>query len=190
MNVTVVVATFGADHWIKWGNAAAESVSGNPIVRVHSRASTLAQVRNEGLRQVSTERVCFLDGDDGLAPGYFDRTSDADVLVTPLDGQFPVVAPHTHQCSPVCLPEGNYIHVGAIARTELIQRVGGFREHPIYEDWDLWLRCHYAGASFAASPGPSYLTRQNGVGGRNLALSVALRRRARTAILRTAREGA
>lgn len=186
-DVTVVVATFGSRQWAAWGDQAAESVeAGVEVLRVHQNLGRLAQARNEGLRQVRTERVCFLDADDSLEPGYFDRPYDADVLVTPLDGAFPVVRAHTHACVPACLPKGNYIHVGAIASTGLIQRLGGFRDHPIYEDWDLWLRCHYAGASFARSPGPSYLSKQRGTGGRNEAFNATIRRNIRTHILRTA----
>lgn len=189
MSVTVVVATYGSTRWAAWGNLAAvnaEKVTGVPVVRVHSPRLSLAGVRNEGLRQVQTERVCFLDGDDGLEPGYFDRDLPADITVTPLDGVFPTVNRHSHQCEPGCLVSGNYIHVGAIASTETIRRLGGFRDLPIYEDWDLWLRCYYAGATFESSPGPSYLTRRQGAGGRNTALSIAARKSIRSRILANA----
>lgn len=187
-DVTVVVATYGSPRWGAWGALAAENVVslGVPIVRLHEPHATLAQVRNRALSQVGTERVCFLDGDDGLAPGYFDRDLHADIIVTPLDGAFPKVGGHAHECGPTCLLEGNYIHIGAIARTALLKKVGGFREHRAYEDWDLWLRCYYEGATFSSSPGPSYVTRTQGVGGRNEALSPRERRIVRSSILKTA----
>lgn len=188
-DVTVVVATHGDARWETWGDAAARTVQGASVLRLHYRSSTLARVRNYGLNVVDTEYVCFLDADDSLAPDYFDRDLSADITVTPLDGVFPRVNSHLHMCQPECLVSGNYIHVGAIARTSVLRDRGGFREHPIYEDWDLWLRCHYTGATFANSPGPSYLTRQRGNGGRNSALPLAARRLARAKILRTAKEG-
>lgn len=190
MKTTVVVATYGSDVWEARGDRAAEAVQGALVLRVHHPDRTLAQVRNAGLVQVHTERVCFLDGDDGLEPGYFDRDLRADVTVTPLDGVFPVSGNHPHECGPICLLAGNYIHVGAIASTGLLVGLGGFREHPIYEDWDLWLRCMFAGATFINSPGPSYLTHQHGAGSRNTSLTTTQRRQVRADILRTAREGA
>ena len=56
-----------------------------------------------------------------------------------------VCDPH---CTATCLEDGNFWIIGSPVRTELIRKVGGFRDGlPIYEDWDLWLRCYRAGAS-------------------------------------------
>jgi glycosyltransferase involved in cell wall biosynthesis len=188
-DVTVIVATYGLSSWERWGDEAASSVKDVPVFRVHDAEATLAQVRNFALDVVDTEYVCFLDADDALAPGYFDRDLSADIVVTPLDGEFPRVNGHQHTCRSACLVSGNYIHIGAIARSQTLRDRGGFREHPAYEDWDLWLRCHYARATFANSPGPAYLTKQRGRGGRNSALPHSARALVRARIMRTAREG-
>jgi GT2 family glycosyltransferase len=58
------------------------------------------------------------------------------------------VAGHTQDCTADCLPEGNWLVVGACLRTQLVRDVGGWRDFPVYEDWDLFLRCHKAGATF------------------------------------------
>jgi hypothetical protein len=63
---------------------------------------------------------------------------------------------HTHACAAGCLTEGNWLVIGALARAELLRQIGGWRDWPVYEDWDLWLRCHLAGASIEAIPAAVY----------------------------------
>jgi GT2 family glycosyltransferase len=51
--------------------------------------------------------------------------------------------------------------IGAAARTDALRAVGGFREWPMYEDWDLWLRVAKAGHSFVNCPEAVYLATFN-----------------------------
>lgn len=162
MDVTVAVATFG-DH--SWRQLAAEravpsaEALGVPVVTCH--AETLHDARNGALDQVCTEWVCHLDADDELEPGYFTAmaTGSADVrapsVVYVVDGipkppWMPRVAGHSHRCRAECLVDGNWLVVGSVARAELLRSVGGWRDFDWSEDWDLWLRCHLAGATFQA----------------------------------------
>ena len=46
--------------------------------------------------------------------------------------------------------------VGTAARAELLRSVGGWRDWPLYEDWDLWLRCYVAGATVETIPEAIY----------------------------------
>lgn len=39
------------------------------------------------------------------------------------------------------LQEGNWLTIGTLIRKDMFMGVGGFREWPLYEDWDLWARC-------------------------------------------------
>jgi GT2 family glycosyltransferase len=68
----------------------------------------------------------------------------------------PAVAGHTHQCVAECLVDGNWLVVGSLVRADLVRKVGGWRDFDWSEDWDLWLRCHLAGASFEAIPEAVY----------------------------------
>lgn len=166
MDVTVVVGTFGADEWRDLAmSRAIPSVGDAQSVHVHG--DTLAAARNEGLEQVTTEWVTFLDADDELTPGYFDAMNrgTADLRAPAVEyvkgnrvqrPYVPRVAGHRHECSGECLPDGNWLVIGAVARTELVRGAGGFREWPVYEDWCLWLRCWMAGASVEAIPGAVY----------------------------------
>lgn len=167
MDVTVVVATFGEYSWVELAHKrAVPSVEGVPVLQPHGR--TLHDARNEGLEAVKSEWVCFLDADDQLTPGYFEAmalgTADLrapSVSYVKPNGNarppyMPRVAGHAHDCRPGCLRDGNWLVVGTVARTELLQRVGGWRDFAWSEDWDLWLRCHLAGASIEAIPDAVY----------------------------------
>lgn len=169
MDVTVVIATYGDPSWIDlaheraWPSAAALGVG---VVHVHS--DTLHEARNMGLDMVATDWVCHLDADDELEPGFFDAIDQgiADVRAPAVryvrpgwpapNARMPRVAGHQHHCIPECLPQGNWLVVGSVARTDLLREVGGWRDFSWSEDWDLWLRCHLAGASIEAIPRAVY----------------------------------
>ena len=109
----------------------------------------------------------FLDADDELEPGYItalqagacDLRAPAVRYVAPdrfQAARMPRVAGHDHDCTADCLPEGNWLVIGTMARTQLLRDVGGFEPWPIYEDWALWLRCWKAGATVEAIPAAVY----------------------------------
>ncbi|MGZ6587879.1 MAG: hypothetical protein ACXVHX_26715 [Solirubrobacteraceae bacterium] len=162
--MSVAIATFGDISWSRLAHERAfpSALSqGVPVLMRH--AETLHEARNAVLDCVETEFVIFLDADDELGSFYVERMDEieADVRVPMVcyigaDGRahrprFPKVAGHTHDCAADCLPYGNWVVIGAAVRTELLRKVGGFRDFPVYEDWDLWLRCHLAGASFGVT---------------------------------------
>lgn len=168
VDLTVVVATFGDESWADLAleravpSAVAEGV---PVEPVH--AASLHEARNIGLDRVATEWVVWLDADDELEPGYVAHMSSgwADVRAPSVryvvDGavtsaKMPRVSGHRHACAARCLPAGNWLVVGAAVRADLVRALGGWRDWPMYEDWDLWLRCHLAGASIQAVPKAVY----------------------------------
>lgn len=168
LNVTICVATYGDESWVELAKSRAIPSAeqfGVPVVHVHG--DTLHDARNAALAQVETEWVVHLDADDELEPGFLDAmaTGSADVrapsvrYVTngrPAPVRMPRVAGHRHDCTAECLPEGNWLVIGTLARTELLRSVGGWRDFDWSEDWDLWLRCHLAGASIEAVPAAVY----------------------------------
>ncbi len=168
MDMTVVVATFGAEPWADLARSRAiPSAAAQGVPVVHTHGPTLHEARNRGLAKVATEFVCFLDADDELEPGYFTAMAEgtADVRAPkvrymvkgyPNRLWMPQVAGHRHECTAACLLYGNWIVVGAVARTDLLLRLGGFRDFPWSEDWDLWLRCHLAGATIEPIPDAIY----------------------------------
>lgn len=168
MDVTVLIGTYGDVEWVTLAQqraAPSAEALGVPVVHVH--ADTLHEARNACLAKASSEWVCWLDADDELVSGYFDRMAGgtADVRAPSVEyvvhgrrrpARMPNVAGHTHPCTADCLPEGNWLVVGSVVRRQLAIDVGGFRDWPIYEDWCLWLRCHLAGATIEAIPRAVY----------------------------------
>jgi glycosyltransferase involved in cell wall biosynthesis len=169
VDVTVAVGTYGDDTWRQLAaERAIPSAEALGVPVVHCHADTLHDARNDALAQVTTEWVCHLDADDELEPGYFDAMTRAtgDVLAPAVryvyangikrSPRMPRVAGHHHRCHTGCLPQGNWLIVGSLVRTDMATGVGGWRDFTWSEDWDLWLRCYLAGASFTPVPGAIY----------------------------------
>lgn len=167
--MTVAVATFGDDWWPQLAQQRAipsADALGVPVVHVHG--DTLHDARNDALAQVATEWVIHLDADDELEPGYVEAMTAgaADVRAPSVryvrnetdqpDPVLPRVAGHRHICTAGCLPQGNWLVVGTAVRADLLRQVGGWRDWPWAEDWDVWLRCHLAGATIEAIPRAVY----------------------------------
>lgn len=166
MDVTVAIGTYGSAEWVERAHQRPIKSAvdlGVPFVHVHGK--NLFEARNAALAAVRTEWVCFVDGDDELDRRFFERIElgTADIrapAVRYMGGHLgpyvPRVVGHDHQCEASCLTEGNWIVIGAVARTKVLRYVGGFRDYPMYEDFDLWVRCWKAGASIEAVPGAIY----------------------------------
>lgn len=165
MKVTIVIATCGSEEWKELGDRAMSDVQfrfHTPVIRVHLPEASVSEARNVGLEQVRTEYVCFLDADDSLEWPYFNFIPEHDVTATSITYQnktaplIPKVWAHEQHrskyhrghCSGDCLPDGNWVHIGAIIRTEAIKAIGGFKEWPVYEDWALFLELQQSGFTF------------------------------------------
>lgn len=168
MDVTVCVGTFGSAQWSFLARERAiPSAVALDVPVIHRHASTLHEARNDALSVVPTEWVCFLDADDELEPGYFDHMAQgtADLRAPSVryvknrhhaTPRIPRVSGHKHTCTADCLEWGNWLCVGTVAPTELLHDVGGWRDYPVYEDFDLWVRCWKAGATIEAIPRAIY----------------------------------
>jgi glycosyltransferase involved in cell wall biosynthesis len=170
--VTIVVATFGDPSYQQMAETVAvpsARATGCPVVAVHG--DSIHGARNAGLAAAETEWVIYLDSDDELEPGYVDAmlAGRGDVRVPRVryvtegepvpDPRMPKVVGPRHrrhvECTQSCLVDGNWIVIGAMARTQLLRDIGGWRDLG-WEDWDLWLRCHLAGAVITPAPGAVY----------------------------------
>jgi len=169
VDVTVAVATFGEERWPQLARERAiPSAEALGVPVVHAHRATLHAARNAVLDDVQTEWVVHLDADDELEAGYVDAMAagTADVRAPAVryvysNGRadwprMPHVAGHNHDCVAECLPHGNWLVIGAAVRVELARRVGGWRDFPWSEDWDMWVRCYRAGATFEAVPKAIY----------------------------------
>lgn len=168
-NVTIVVSTFGNFKWqmLAQERALPNALSfGVPVLYNHGK--TLHETRNLGLSQVETEWVVHLDADDELAPGFFEEMDkvDGDLRPPSVNHVYEKVTfmpkvvgrngVHNHVCVGECLPDGNFMCIGTVTRTELLKKVGGWKEWATWEDWELWLRCWLAGATITPVPKAVY----------------------------------
>ncbi len=159
MGVSVVTGTFGDEKWAQLAHDRAFKSVPPEIPWIHSHEKTLHEARNKALNSVETEYVIHLDADDELSPNYVEsmKKGEADVrapIVCYIEGTRsrlwrPHVAGHRgHRCAAECLPYGNWVIVGAMARTQLLKDIGGWRDYQWSEDWAMWLGCYQAGATF------------------------------------------
>jgi glycosyltransferase involved in cell wall biosynthesis len=166
---TIVVASFGGRPWLDLSVERATRSAFEqdvPVIVVHGL--TLHGARNAGLAQVDTEYVVFLDADDALEPGYVKAlsTGAADLRAPAVryvqpNGRahapyVPKVAGHQHACTGDCLPDGNWLVIGTMVRTQLLRDVGGFEPFTWSEDWAAWARCWKAGGTIEAIPAAVY----------------------------------
>lgn len=170
MDVTVVVGTYGDSCWINLARERAlPSAHAESVRTIHSYGRTLAAARNTALALVRSEFVIHLDADDELEPGYLAAMAQGSADLRAPAVRYvdrgrvrapyvPRVAGHRHECSAECVGsgQGNWLVIGTCARTEMLRRVGGWREWPYYEDFDLWLRAIRAGATVEAIPAAVY----------------------------------
>lgn len=165
---TICIGTFGGNEWGRLAfERAMPSAEAQGCKVIHRHGKTLARARNDALALAGTEWVVFLDADDELADGYIEALAGGTADVRGPIAEYigpgsrrrrwqPRVAGHQHDCSAGCLPDGNWLLIGAAVRRDMALSVGGFREFEWSEDWDLWLRCFKAGASFELIPDAIY----------------------------------
>lgn len=163
ITVGVIIPSYGdKEVWDEFASRAVASVEAqtrppNEILRIH--ADSLYEARNQGLEQSMSDWLICLDADDELDRHYIEA-----MLTVPGDIRQPatlgVVDGHEDNY-PVLIPkkplfEGNYIVIGAMFRRKLALEVGGFRDLPAFEDWDLWARMVMNGARVGECPSAIY----------------------------------
>jgi len=168
VDLTVAIATYGSEWWRQLAHERPIACCERLGLRyVHVHGETLHGARNSALDLVESEFVVHLDGDDDLAPGFAAAMAEgtADVRAPAVQyvnagganstAKVLRVAGHQHACAAECLAYGNWIVIGAVARTDLLRRVG-WQDEPLFEDWSMWLRCAQAGATFETIPAAVY----------------------------------
>lgn len=136
----------------------------NPMA--HSKAETIilrenrgvVTARHEAFRFSTGALVLFVDADDVLSPDYLEKMTlvlakGADVVYPDLyhwsekDKKL-VVLPR--RITPAFVADRNkvVIPVTCLIKRELYEKIGGFREWPVLEDLDFWVRAMCNGCIF------------------------------------------
>lgn len=166
MNVSVLACTYGDRSWATRAEEALRSVDEPDVTAYgfHMDKGTLAEVRNHAAKTATTEWLCFLDADDRLAPGYLHAMAGAVLEPTWLSLLVPSVQYVRDGIEGVAeipawdrnLIDINCAVIGTLISRNLFLRLGGFREFPSLEDWDLWLRAIKLGARMHPVPSAIY----------------------------------
>lgn len=177
--IRVCIGTYGdLDAWRTLARRALTSVccqSVQPISTLWVHGRDLQAARNTAALRLPDESkwLCFLDADDQLDYKYLQvmadvaQQHDEPVLIQP--GTIGVYPDGTEDLDPVLIPakrliEGNYLIIGTLIRRDQFERLGGFDDWPMYEDWDLWLRAVIDGARVVTAPDAIYRVHVNQTG--------------------------
>lgn len=153
--VSVLISCFGHTDWanLAWSRAYPSAFrQADECLVVHKKNGTLCEARNEAAEAASGDWLVFLDADDELDPGYVSALKaqlEVDESPTQLCAPRVSYIESGYRQAPKYLPlgqddirEGNWLVIGTAVHRATFGLAGGFREWPIYEDWDLWQRCH------------------------------------------------
>jgi len=173
MKVSIIIATFGAESWRELALSRAYPSTLNQgaheVIVGHDPEGTIASVRNELAEKAEGDWLCFLDGDDELAPDYLYVMERANSMTTFSEGKHVLYTPAvsyvtargkraTPKIWPECdLSRANWLVIGTLVPRELFLEVGGFEDYGWSEDWQLWAKCSKAGARPVKVPEAVYL---------------------------------
>jgi GT2 family glycosyltransferase len=171
-SVGIIVATFGdLEEWQSLADRALASVRNQsvPVQKlVHVHSDTLSNARNVAAAKAEDcEWLIFLDADDELDENYvmYMLAGEGDIrqpstLGVHADGHeddFPVLIPPHNGGFLV----GNNLVIGSMMRRDYFLKVGGFRDLPCLEDWDLFIRMRLEGARVRTCPNAIYRVHVN-----------------------------
>jgi glycosyltransferase involved in cell wall biosynthesis len=176
MSVSVLIATYGEEHWreLAWSRAyPSAAVQTDDVACFHDPEGTIASVRNEMARTAKGDWLCFLDADDELQGDYLavmqeaierrPSTPENPVLYTPQTRQILRRRMRSARFYPeVDLLKANWLLIGTLLEKSLFERVGGFEDyHHGFEDWSLWYKCTRLGATVERVPRAIYIQHVN-----------------------------
>lgn len=179
MSVAVVIPTIpGRHHELRRAveSVQAQSTPATIVIEFDGDREGAAAARNRALQRVQTDWVAFLDDDDLFKPDHLRACArhatltGADVVYPWFDGEDDI-GMFGVPFDATLLRRRNFIPVTALARTDLVRKVGGFVEHPDAngdpcEDWGLWLSLLDAGAVFSHLPQRTWIRHPGGTRGR------------------------
>ena len=163
MDVTILVCTFGSDKWLNMGSSKAESLRNKfdyPVL--HHHGEDIQSARNDAVAKAKSEWICIVDADDNLKLGYFDAMAK-------YEDDYDLLAPAVRRISNSGrtqkveymgrwnIKNGNPCCIGTLFRKSYWEKVDGFSDLPILEDWDFFRRCYFSGARLKCVDEAQYL---------------------------------
>lgn len=179
--IAVCIGTFGSiERWSTLAHERAIASVRRQTLPAHSihwcHHQSLQHARNGAAASVSAEWLCFLDADDELDDSYLEEmTATIERCRGPALIQPATLGVHPdgrEDPAPVVIPQrplldGNYMVIGTLVHREQFERLQGFNDLPIYEDWDLFIRAWLDGADLLCNPNAIYRVHVNDAGRNN-----------------------
>lgn len=190
MNASIVIATCGSPEWaeLAWSRAyPSADAQRSPRVAVevvieHHPDLSVSAARNAAAANASGDWLCFLDADDELEPWYLEAmslkfmagaiTADWSPLLVPAV-RYVQAGTDGYRDDRATIPNRglwpaiNECVIGTLIRRDRFDALGGFREWPSIEDYDLFLRAYDAGANLVYVADAVYRAHVSADGGRN-----------------------
>jgi glycosyltransferase involved in cell wall biosynthesis len=130
----------------------------------HIDATTIIFTKNRGVQKVrdelvrfsSCELILFLDADDKLAPDYLERMiykmPKVEIVYPNIfwwyGNGFNRIGDTPDKLLPKDMFNSCKIPVTCMMKKFVYKELGGFRDFPMFEDWDFWLRAMVKGYKF------------------------------------------
>lgn len=117
-----------------------------------------AKARDAGVRMSKGKLLLFVDADDKLAPDFIQQCGKA--LARGADIAYPnmilfdnvpinKLVENPNKITPqYLLGRKTSIPVTSMMFREMYDKLGGFRDLPVFEDWDFWIRAMFNGYTF------------------------------------------
>lgn len=133
--------------------------------RAHALATSIvlpknvgvAKARDIGVRMSTGKLLLFVDADDKLAPDFIQQCGrvimHCDIAYTNLllfgNVEHNTLVDTPKELTPERIfPATCLIRVSSMMYREVYDTLGGFRDLPVYEDWDFWIRAMCQGYTF------------------------------------------
>lgn len=132
-----------------------ESLQDPRIDLIHQQKQGLAAALNRGIEHCHTDLVARLDSDDVALPdrlakqvAFMNDHPEVGLVGTQFNrlgrvrAGFPSKLPCDHATIMDALLDGQHAmcHPTIVCRTDLLRRIGGYWQHPIAQDWDMYLK--------------------------------------------------
>jgi glycosyltransferase involved in cell wall biosynthesis len=158
--ISVITSTFGSDTWRQRGSDLMHEIEATqqfkPLEVIHVHDKKLHLARNKGAEQARGSWLLFVDADDSIDSGFVEAMEHA---IEEYDDRYlirpAITVSNEPERGPHVLVEKdiffqNFMIIGTLVSKKMFLKSGGFKDLPLYEDWDLWIRCKTHGARYAA----------------------------------------
>jgi glycosyltransferase involved in cell wall biosynthesis len=118
------------------------------VTILHGKNKGVVRARDTGVRMARSKYILFVDADDWLSLDYIQKgmrdLEKADItypdFMMVYTDKPPLLIETPKRITPKLMMKHCRIPVSCLMKKDTYVRLGGFKNFPLYEDWDFWLR--------------------------------------------------